>query len=177
MSKTSKVTRADYYSGHDWESHGKTFYVHEIEFENGDSGEYSSISQEQNKFVVGQEVEYELMPGKGDYAAKIKPVQSGGNFSSGGGGGYRGGSKTDPRTMILSYAKDMWCATVGIGGKPQTIETYYKALCGIIDMTPKPEAVKSPVNGNPNTAQPSSASADFTEQDPPPPDEADQLPF
>lgn len=48
----------------------KTFYKYEIEMENGDTGEYSSISESQDKFVEGAEVEY-IYTG-GEYP-KIKP--------------------------------------------------------------------------------------------------------
>ena len=51
----------------------KTFYKHEVSFDNGDTGEYSSIMQDQTKFVVGQETEYEFIDGK---FPKIKPVNT-----------------------------------------------------------------------------------------------------
>ena len=55
-----------------WQSKrdGKTFYKYEIEMENGDAGEYSSISEDQDKFVAGTEAEYIFVDG--DYP-KIKP--------------------------------------------------------------------------------------------------------
>lgn len=49
---------------------GKTFYKYEIEMANGDMGEYSSISDQQNKFTKGLECEYEFHEGK---FPKIKP--------------------------------------------------------------------------------------------------------
>ena len=49
---------------------GKEFYTYKILMENGDSGEYSSISDEQNKFIIGSEVEYNYT--EGEYP-KIKP--------------------------------------------------------------------------------------------------------
>ena len=48
----------------------QTFYKFEIEMENGDVGEYSSINKSQEKFVEGQEYEYEFTAGK---YPKIKP--------------------------------------------------------------------------------------------------------
>ena len=64
-----------------WDSKrdGKMYYKHEIEFENGDMGEYSSVKQDQDKFVVGQEVDYEHHTNTGEYGAqftKIKPIYS-----------------------------------------------------------------------------------------------------
>jgi hypothetical protein len=48
----------------------KLFYKYEIEMENGDIGEYSSISENQEKFTEGKEVEYNYVAG--DFP-KIKP--------------------------------------------------------------------------------------------------------
>ena len=62
---------------------GKTLYKFFVSMDNGDSGEYSSVSADQNKFVVGQEVEYELSSTQ--YGNKIKPVYSQGGGYSGGG--------------------------------------------------------------------------------------------
>ena len=49
----------------------KTFYRFEIEMENGDVGQYSSIKENQDKFIVGQSVDYEYIGG--DFP-KIKPI-------------------------------------------------------------------------------------------------------
>lgn len=48
-------------------------YKFEIEMENGDAGEYSSIYKDQTKFVQGEECEYEFTGG--DWP-KIKPVST-----------------------------------------------------------------------------------------------------
>ena len=56
-----------------WDGKYGVMYKHEIAFENGDSGEYSSKSAEQNKFVVGQETEYEYIDGK---FPKVKPINN-----------------------------------------------------------------------------------------------------
>jgi len=52
---------------------GKEFFKYEIEMENGDVGEYSSISDSQEKFIKGAEVEYNYIGG--DFP-KIKPYYS-----------------------------------------------------------------------------------------------------
>ena len=81
MIKKSVVKQAQ--ANGTWQGKFGTMYKHEIAFENGDSGEYSSKDQYQTKFVVGQEVDYEYH--SGEYP-KIKPVntfQQGGNFSKG----------------------------------------------------------------------------------------------
>ena len=46
-------------------------YKFEIGFDNGDVGEYSSKNQEQNKFVIGTNADYEYTDGK---FPKVKPV-------------------------------------------------------------------------------------------------------
>lgn len=63
------------------------YYKNEVEFENGDIGEYSSIKQDQDKFIEGQETEYEYIDGK---YPKVKPVYQqpksfGGGFKDEGG--------------------------------------------------------------------------------------------
>ena len=66
--------------------HG-TLYKYDIVFENGDAGEYSSKSNAQDKFVIGQEVDYEvhINPSYPNFP-KIKPHYAQKGFSAGGGG-------------------------------------------------------------------------------------------
>jgi len=65
---------------------GKTLYKFFVSMDNGDSGEYSSVKPDQDKFIVGQEAEYELS--NTQYGNKIKPVYAQGgytpSYSSGG---------------------------------------------------------------------------------------------
>jgi hypothetical protein len=78
---------------------GKTLYKFFVSMDNGDSGEYSSVKADQDKFVVGQEVEYELT--NTQYGNKIKPV-----YSQGGGGytpNYSSGSD-DKQKMIVKQS-------------------------------------------------------------------------
>ena len=56
-----------------WEGKFGLMYKYEVEMENGDMGEYSSKSENQNKFIVGQQVDYEYIEGK---YPKIKPVNN-----------------------------------------------------------------------------------------------------
>lgn len=69
MEKTSKVTAVQ--ANGSWEGNYGTMYKFEITFDNGDTGEYSSKSREQNKFVIGQEASYIYTDGK---FPKVKPV-------------------------------------------------------------------------------------------------------
>jgi len=52
---------------------GKTFYKYEVEMENGDVGEYNSISENQSNFVKGNQVDYIFDTSKPKFP-KIKPV-------------------------------------------------------------------------------------------------------
>ena len=66
--KTSKVKRVT--GNGTWEGNYGMMYKFEVEFDNGDCGEYSSKSQEQTKFLEGQETTYEFIDGK---FPKVKP--------------------------------------------------------------------------------------------------------
>tara|TARA_Y100001973_G_C5204906_1_gene340743 strand:+ start:1957 stop:2376 length:420 start_codon:yes stop_codon:yes gene_type:complete len=100
MIKTSKVTSAQ--ANGTWEGKYGIMYKHEIAFENGDSGEYSSKSAEQNKFVVGQVTEYEFIEGK---FPKVKPVS---NFQQ---GGYATVKQGDNREKSIVKQSSLKCAT------------------------------------------------------------------
>jgi hypothetical protein len=69
--KKSKVTSVQ--ANGTWESQYGLFFKHEVSFENGDSGEYSTKSENQNKFIIGEETEYEFIDGK---FPKVKPINT-----------------------------------------------------------------------------------------------------
>ncbi len=100
MIKKSKVTNVQ--GGGTWspkDNPDKIFYGFEVEMENGDIGQYSSIKQDQDKFVVGQEVEYEFIDGK---FPKVKPVyQKPQSFGGGSKGSY---TDADKMRMAKSVA-------------------------------------------------------------------------
>lgn len=80
---------------------GRTLYKFALTFDNGDSGEYSSVKPDQTKFVVGIEAEYELNATQ--YGNRIKPVYNqGGGFSGGGysGGSYSSGGDTKQKMIV-----------------------------------------------------------------------------
>jgi len=80
---------------------GRTLYKFVLSFDNGDTGEYSSVKPDQTKFIVGQEAEYELNATQ--YGNRIKPVYSqGGGFSGGGysGGSYSSGGDTKQKMIV-----------------------------------------------------------------------------
>lgn len=92
MAETKKGVVTSATGNGTWDSKYGTMYKFEIAFDNGDAGEYNSKSQDQNKFVVGQEAEYTIS--SRDYNGAtyytIKPAQPVGGFS----GGFK--AKADP---------------------------------------------------------------------------------
>ena len=85
--------------------HG-TFYRYVVEMDNGDKGEYLSKSEDQDKFVVGADTDYEYHINPtypNNPKIKVHYVQkSGGGFS---GGGSKGGySDEDKERMARSVA-------------------------------------------------------------------------
>ena len=71
MEKNSTVKNVQ--SNGTFDFNGKTFYKYEVEMANGDVGEYNSISQDQNHFIIGATVDYIYDVTKPQYP-KIKPV-------------------------------------------------------------------------------------------------------
>ena len=69
MNKRSKVTNVQ--ASGTWDGKFGMMYKFEVEFENGDAGEYSSKSKDQTKFVIGVDTDYEYIDGK---FPKVKPV-------------------------------------------------------------------------------------------------------
>lgn len=59
---------------------GSLNYVHSIEFENGDKGDYSSKTEKCLKFTKGQESSYTIEE-NGGFAPKIKPIQDTPSYS------------------------------------------------------------------------------------------------
>jgi len=68
--KTAVVTSIVFIQAKDLQ-YGR-FYEFEVTFNNGDKGFYLSKSQEQNKFIIGQEANFEFTPH--DKWPKVKPV-------------------------------------------------------------------------------------------------------
>tara|TARA_R100000329_G_C7483706_1_gene170390 strand:+ start:100 stop:510 length:411 start_codon:yes stop_codon:yes gene_type:complete len=112
MIKKGVVTQAQ--ANGTWEGKFGVMYKHEITFDNGDSGEYSSKSQDQTKFVVGQETEYEFIDGK---FPKIKPVNT---FQQ---GNFTPKAKDDVQEYIVKQSS-LKCATdfvIANGGDVKSI--------------------------------------------------------
>jgi len=95
-----------------WEGKYGMMYKYEVTI-GEDVGEYSSKSENQNKFVVGQEVEYEFIGGQ---YPKIKPVSTFQPNSSGG-GGFKGGNDSDRQMMIVKQSSLNRAVDMVIGDK------------------------------------------------------------
>ena len=94
-------------------------YTYGVRFENGDSGLYTSTSENQNKFIVGQSAHYtdeakQSQSGKTWY--KIKPAnpQYDGATSSGGGASATGKDELIIRQTALKAAAEL-------GGSPAVV--------------------------------------------------------
>lgn len=84
MEKTAKVTNVQPTGG--YEGKFGPMYNFNITFDNGDSGQYSSKKEQQDKFVVGNEATYTIEQ-NGKYT-NIKPVYQQAGYSGGKKGGY-----------------------------------------------------------------------------------------
>jgi len=105
MEKKSKVTNVT--SNGTWQSQYGTMYKNEIEFANGDIGEYNSKSQTQTNFIVGQETDYDITSREhqGNTFYTIKPVKV---LTQ----AFGGGGKTDPETSKkIARMSVLKCAT------------------------------------------------------------------
>lgn len=111
--KTTKVTKTINNDGSaKLDNYGNYSFI--IELDNGDKGFYSCKKEDQSKFVVGQDVEYnieEKTGGTGKKYNKISIPQTEGAKSFGG-----GRPQQDPKVQMISfsmsYAKDLI-----VGGK------------------------------------------------------------
>jgi hypothetical protein len=90
--KRSKVKSAERY-----ETNGVPFqdkynnYYFKVEFENGDVGSYATNKDKQDKFIIGQEVEYEIeengVNAQGNKKYKVRIPKP--DFKKGGGSGWQ----------------------------------------------------------------------------------------
>jgi len=76
-----------------------TLYSFEVKFNNGDTGLYNSKTKDQNKFIVGTEVEYEIETKTSDRGSwnVVKPVMAQKQF---GGGGFGKAAPKNENSII-----------------------------------------------------------------------------
>lgn len=74
-----------------------------IDFDNGDGGFYSSKNEDQTKFVVGKEAEYEIEQKEGSAGKKyFKITLPKSDFQSG--SAFKGKAPVDPKVQMISFA-------------------------------------------------------------------------
>jgi hypothetical protein len=106
METRSKVTQVT--GNGTWNSQYGLLYKFEVHFENGEYGTYMSKSLDQNKFVVGQEVDYTRDSKQATGGAMyytIKPVQPQQQFGGGGKPAYQKDPETEKRIARMSVLK------------------------------------------------------------------------
>lgn len=148
MEKTSKVKNVQGNGSFDWND--KTFYKFSIDFENGDSGDFNTINQEQNKFIKGEETSYTIDTKNPQYP-KIKPVWK---PSAGGNGGGFTPKAADPRKELLIVKQVCIKAAAEMVGKndPGSVINTAAILLGWImeDKLPNSGPVKRTTSVNDN---------------------------
>lgn len=123
--KTAKVTKAVF--SRSYNTQFGVMYSHDIEFDNGDKGQYSSKKEQQDKFVVGKEASYEITQ-KGNYF-NVKPVSltpASGGFSRGGASESPEKQKSIVKQSSLKAALDFFSAN----GFPTSVTHYINEHTG-----------------------------------------------
>jgi hypothetical protein len=94
--KTTKIVKME-----KKDSYGNTSFI--ITLDNGDEGFYTSKSEDQKKFIIGQETEYmiEQKQGAKGFYNKITIPQTENSFT---GGGFKGKPAVDPKVQMISFA-------------------------------------------------------------------------
>jgi len=127
MEKTSKVLSVQ--ANGSWDGKFGTMYKFELGFENGDTGEYSSKSSDQKKFIQGQDATYTIDISNPTYP-KIKPIfnQSGGSF----GGGF---SKENPerQKMIVKQSSLKVAADLCIANDKADLDSVFVVAEKIVE--------------------------------------------
>lgn len=119
MTKTS-IVKDIKSAGQPYTGQYGTLYGFYVTFENGDNGKYNSKSENQNKFVVGQEATYDYIPreynGKTYYT--VKPVNP--QYAPSSGGSVQGGAThtSKDESIIRQTALK---AAAELGGTPQQV--------------------------------------------------------
>ena len=118
MTKTS-IVKDIKSAGQPYTGQYGTLYGFYVTFENGDNGKYNSKSENQNKFVVGQEATYDYIPreynGKTYYT--VKPVNP--QYAAPTSSGAPSGSHTSKDESIIRQTALK--AAAELGGTPQQV--------------------------------------------------------
>lgn len=122
--KTTKIVKMD-----KKDSYGNTSFI--VTLDNGDSGFYTSKSDEQTKFIIGQDTEYNIEQKQGSKGPYNKITLPQSEFKPGGGGR----PTVDPRVQMIgfamSYTKDLIVADkVKMSDLGSTFEVIYNEMIG-----------------------------------------------
>lgn len=122
--KTTKITTMA-----QKDSYGNTSFI--IELDNGDKGFYTSKDENQKKFVVGSETEYNIEQKQGSKGPYNKITLPQSEFKPGGGGR----PAVEPRIQMIgfamSYTKDLIVADkVKMSDLGSTFEVIYNEMIG-----------------------------------------------
>jgi hypothetical protein len=120
MTKTS-IVKDIKSAGQPYEGQYGTLYGFYVTFENGDNGKYNSKSQDQTKFVIGQEATYDYIPreynGKTYYTVKPVNPQYANNAPTTSGGSVSSNTSKDESIIRQTALK----AAAELGGTPQQV--------------------------------------------------------
>ena len=134
--KTSKVKSVQ--ANGTWEGKFGLMYKFEVVMENGNSGEYSCITKDQEKFIVGEEVQYEFEDGR---FPKIKPYYNKGNFPY-----TKGGSENSDRQRLIIRQSTLKTAVEYLKGAEASLEEVFIATEKMIEFIMKEDKSKSNEN-------------------------------
>ena len=134
--KTSKVKSVQ--ANGTWEGKFGLMYKFEVVMENGNSVEYSSKTKDQEKFVVGEEVQYEFEDGR---FPKIKPYYNKGNFSY-----TKGGGENPDRQRLIIRQSTLKTAVEYLKGAEASLEEVFIATEKMIEFIMKEDKSKSNEN-------------------------------
>ena len=134
--KTSKVKSVQ--ANGTWEGNFGLMYKFEVEMENGNAGEYSCKTKDQEKFVVGEEVQYEFEDGR---FPKIKPYYNKGNFSY-----TKGGGENPDRQRLIIRQSTLKTAVEYLKGAEASLEEVFIATEKMIEFIMKEDKSKSNEN-------------------------------
>lgn len=152
MNKKDTVSNA-VYTGRNFQTQHGTFYVHSITMGNGDTGDYNSKSEHQDKFVIGQEVDYTIEPNANPaYPAKIKPfnpMQQQGGFAP-----SVGGFKKPNNQISIERQKALDLAITYGGGSQVNLQGTLATAEAFYQWISEPEAPATTV-ATPQPGQPS----------------------
>ena len=120
-----------------WEGKYGMMYKYEVQI-GEDVGEYSSKMENQNKFIVGQETEYEFIGGQ---YPKIKPVS---NFQAGGGFNKRA-EDPDRQRMIVKQSSLKVAADLCIANNKADLNSVFIVADKIVEwVMEKPSVQQAP---------------------------------